>query len=188
MKIGLDEAIRGAKRKIEFERKILCKKCDAKGGKRETCQKCGGSGIIREKVQTIFGTMEQSIACHQCEGSGTIIVEKCEKCHAKGKIPEKITKNIEIPRGIEDGMSIKMRGEGHEGKDGNGDLYITFSITNTEGGLERRGENLHFTLEISPSEAALGTKKTLNIPLIGKKEIHIKSGAQHGTKEIFKNE
>ena len=36
-------------------------------------------------------------------------------------------------------MSVKMRNEGHTGRDGNGDLYITFSVPNREGGLERDG-------------------------------------------------
>lgn len=188
MKIWLEEVIRGGNKKIEFDRKTICQTCNGSGWKREQCQKCHGSGNIRERVQTIFGIMEQSRPCDQCNGSGSIIIEKCPDCNWTGKILEKITKNIEIPKGIEDGMSIKLRWEWHAWKDANGDLYITFSVPKEEAGLVRRGENLHYNLHISPAEATLWTTKTLHIPHIGKKEITIKSWTQHGSEEIFKNE
>lgn len=75
-------------------------------------------------------------------------------------------------------MSIKMRGEGHGGRDGNGDLYITFSVPSREAGLEREGHNLHYSVKISPAEAALGCEKIIEIPIVGKKTLEIKHGTQ----------
>lgn len=106
-------------------------------------------------MQTVFGIMEQERACPTCNGAGEKIVEKCSTCHGKKYEETQIKKDIEIPAGIDDGMSVKMRGEGHGGSDGNGDLYITFAIPTREGGLERDGNNLHYTVKISPAEAAL---------------------------------
>lgn len=76
--------------------------------------------------------MEQSRSCHICHGTGEKITEKCGACHGKGKTEEKVSKTIDVPAGIEHGMSIKIRGEGHTGKDGNGDLYITFEVPHEE--------------------------------------------------------
>lgn len=55
--------------------------------------------------------MEQSRPCHICHGTGERIIEKCSTCHGKGKIGEKISKTVDVPAGVESGMSIKMRGE-----------------------------------------------------------------------------
>lgn len=188
MKISLEDAIRGVTRKVEFERNISCETCHGKGGDTETCSHCNGSGQVRERMQTVFGVMEQTRTCGECHGTGEKIVHECVTCHGSGKISEKAEKVVEIPRGIEDGMSVKIRDEGHRGRDGNGDLYITFSVPNEEGGLTRQGTNLHYNVEISPAEAALGTKRTIVIPILGKKELNIRAGTQPNEEIIFKGE
>ena len=188
MKISLEDAIRGVSRKVEYERKIRCKTCDGKGGERKTCEQCHGSGTIRERMQTVFGVMEQTRTCPDCEGQGTTVTDACLDCGGSGKISEKISKTIEVPKGIEDDMRIKMRDEGHEGRDGAGDLYITFVVPNEEGGLVRKNADLHYSVKISPSEATLGVKKIINIPILGKKELDIHAGVQHDEEIIFRNE
>lgn len=188
MKISLEDAIRGVSRKVEYERKIQCKTCDGKGGDRTTCSKCHGSGSIRERMQTMFGVMEQQRVCPECGGEGTTVTNACADCGGSGKISEKITKTIEVPKGIEDGMSIKMREEGHAGRDGIGDLYITFTVPSEEAGLKRKNSDLHYSVKISPAEATLGVKKIINIPILGKKELDIKAGTQFGDEIIFKGE
>lgn len=188
LKISLEDAIRWSNRSIEFSRETTCGTCHGKGGKTETCGTCHGAGQIRERVQTIFGVMEQSRPCHTCHGTGEKIIEKCETCNGKGKTTEKISKTIDVPAGIENGMSIKMRGEGHGGKDGNGDLYITFSVPNEEAGLSRDGINLHYTARVSPAEAALGNAHMVEIPILGKKPLDLKSGTQSGTVLTFREE
>jgi molecular chaperone DnaJ len=76
--------------------------------------------------------MEQERVCGTCSGTGEKITEKCSTCHGKKYTEESIKKDIEIPAGIEDGMSIKMRSEGHMGRDGSGDLYIAFEVPERE--------------------------------------------------------
>ena len=75
-------------------------------------------------------------------------------------------------------MSIKIRGEGHGGVDGNGDLYVAFEVPEREGGLEREGHTLHYSVKLSPAEAALGCEKVIDIPVIGKKMLEVKHGTQ----------
>ena len=71
-------------------------------------------------------------------------------------------------------MTVKLRSEGNKGIDGNGDLYITFTVPENEGGLSRDGADLHYSVLISPAEAVLGVDRTLDLPILGKKEIEIK--------------
>lgn len=188
MKISLEDSIRGSSRKISFDREVHCHHCNGAGGTTETCNTCHGSGQIRERVQTIFWVMEQQRPCHTCHGTGKKIVEKCKHCHGSGKLQEKIEKTIDIPKWIENGMSIKIRDEWHRGSDGNGDLYITFEAPSKEGGLIREWLHLHYSIHISPAEAILWVSKTIEIPILGKKTLDISSGTQPWTEITFREE
>ena len=188
MKISLEDAIRGSSRKVSFDREVHCHHCNGAGGTTETCTTCHGSGQVRERMQTIFGVMEQQRPCHTCHGTGKKIIEKCKHCHGKWKLHETIEKNIDIPKWIEDGMSIKIRDEWHRGGDGNGDLYITFEVPNREGGLTREWLHLHYSVTLSPAEATLWVSRIVEIPIIGKKPLDIGAGTQPGTEIVFREE
>lgn len=186
MKISLEDAIKWVSRKIEYNKNSTCQTCNWKWWERTTCSKCHGSGQIRERIQTVFGAMEQTRTCDNCRWEWTTITEACSTCNWSGKTTEKITKTIEVPKWIEDTMTIKMRWEWHSGRDGNWDLYITFSIPNEEWGLIRKGADLHYKAKISPAEAVLWNKKTINIPILWKKEIIIGKWTQYGEEIIFR--
>lgn len=192
IKISLEDAIRGTSRLVEYKRRSTCESCHGNGAEwgaaLHTCTTCGGQGRVRQRVQTMFWAMEQTVTCPDCRGTGHIITEKCKVCHGKWWQETPIQKNIEVPAGIENGMSLKMRGEGQSGRDGDGDLYITFEIPDREAGLTRDGEDLHYDVTISPAEAVLGKEKSIDIPVLGKKTITIKPGTQHGTEILYKQE
>ncbi|NCP77334.1 J domain-containing protein [bacterium] len=133
--------------------------------------------------------MEQTGICDMCHGTGKIIADKCTKCHGERRETQKIEKEIDIPAGIDDGMTIKVRGEGNDGIGSKaGDLYITFNIPNSIDGLTREDTNLFYTTEIDPVEAVLGIKKTLKLPVLGERVLEIKSGTQHGEVLKFKGD
>ena len=188
IKISLEDAIKGTNRKIEYTRHNTCHHCSGKWGKTEKCTTCHGTGQVRERVQTLFGVMEQSRPCPTCHGTGEKIVEKCSFCHGKWKIPEKKEKTLDIPAGIENGMSMKIRWEWQSGRDGNGDLYIVFEVPEREGWLIREWADLHYTVKISPAEAALGVTKNLDIPILGKKNLDIDAGTQTGETRTYRGE
>ena len=188
LRISLEDAILGVSRKIEFDRSTTCHHCSGKWWKTEKCHTCHGQGQVRERVQTVFGVMEQARACGTCHGKWEKILEKCSYCHATGKIREKIEKTIEIPKGIENGMTIKLRGEWNKWNDGSGDLYITFTVPENEGGLKREWADLHYSVRISPAEAVLGTERTIDLPILGKRTLDIKAGTQHGLVITFSGE
>ena len=188
MKVSLEDALKGTNRKIAYNKQVLCHHCSGKWWKTHKCDTCGGAWQVRERVQTVFGVMEQARPCHTCHGKGEKIIERCDHCHGKWHLDEKVEKTIDIPAGIENGMSIKMRDEWNGGKDGNGDLYIAFIVPEKEGWLTRDGANLHYTYPISPAIAALWNQETLDIPILGKKVMNIKGGTQSWMNLIFRNE
>ncbi len=192
IKISLEDAIRGTSRLVEFKRKSRCESCGGNGAKNgtaiKTCDTCRGSGQVRQRMQTVFGVMEQAVTCPDCRGSWKIISEKCHDCHGKWLQETLVKKDIDVPAGMENGMSIKIRGEWHVGSDGSGDLYIAFEIPDREAGLTRAGADLHYEVKLSPAEAVLGSEKSVDIPVLGKKNITVKSGTQHNTEILYKHE
>lgn len=85
-------------------------------------------------------------------------------------------------------MTIKLRSEGNRWNDGNGDLYITFTVPTEEGWLTREGADLHYSIHISPAEAVLGVDRSIDLPILGKRDIEIKPGTQYGTVVTFREE
>jgi len=106
----------------------------------------------------------------------------------KKKLNSKIEKTIDIPLWIENGMSVKMRGEWHTGHDGNGDLYILFRVPESENGLTREGADIHYTVSISPAEAVLWVARIIDIPIIWKKPLDVAAWTQSGTIFTFRDE
>lgn len=89
---------------------------------------------------------------------------------------------VTIPAGIENGQQLKLKGYGAPGVNGgpNGDLYITFSITNNTK-LKRMGNDLYTTEEIDLYTAVLGGEVTVDT-LSGKVKLTVKPETQNGTK------
>lgn len=68
---------------------------------------------------------------------------------------------IKIPAGIEDGKRLKLKGKGHEGRQGGvkGDLYLKVRVREPEG-FERRGNDIHQKVSMDLYTALLGGSLT----------------------------
>lgn len=97
-------------------------------------------------------------------------------------------KNIRLtfPAGIENGQVIKIANHGQPGLNGgpNGDLYITFSITNNTK-FKREGSNLYTNIEIDLYTALLGGE-ILADTFDGKVKLNVAPETQSGTKVKLK--
>ena len=93
---------------------------------------------------------------------------------------------LTIPAGVENGQTIKIAGHGGEGVNGgpNGDLYITFSITNNTK-FKRDGNNLYSTVDLNLYTAVLGGEITIDT-FDGKVKLNIKPETPNGTKVKLK--
>ena len=93
---------------------------------------------------------------------------------------------ITIPAGIENGQQIRLKEYGAPGVNGgpNGDLYITFSITNSTS-FKRMGNDLYTTVDIDLYTAVLGGEVTVDT-LNGKVKLKVKPETQNGTKMRLK--
>lgn len=89
---------------------------------------------------------------------------------------------ITIPAGIENGQQIKLKGYGEPGTNGgpNGDLFITFSITNNTP-FKKMANDLYLTKEIDLYTAVLGGELTIDT-LHGKIKLKVKPETQNNTR------
>ncbi len=89
---------------------------------------------------------------------------------------------INIPAGIENGQTIKIKEHGGKGANGgpNGDLFITFSIVSHER-IKRFGNDLFATASIDLYTAVLGGEITIDT-LNGKVKLKVKPETQNGSK------
>jgi molecular chaperone DnaJ len=182
--IELEEAARGIGKVVEFNRNKKCDTCEGSGSKpgskKATCQYCGGRGQIVQSA----GILRVQTTCPSCQGAGATITDPCEKCRGRGYVGERVKQEVKIPAGIDDGMQVRIRGEGEPSPDGgpSGDLFCHVQVRRHKL-FQRDGNNLVLQMPISYTQAALGSK--LEIPTLqGKHELAIGPGTQSG--EVFR--
>lgn len=155
--IGLEEAVGGATKKIQFPAPTRCRDCDGSGVKSgkepQNCKTCGGRGQVR--IQQGFFSIQQT--CPHCRGQGKIITDPCDTCGGQGRVREKKTISVDIPPGIDNGNRIRLAGEGEPGsKNGPpGDLYVDIRIREHPI-FTRDGTTLYCDVPISFATATLG--------------------------------
>lgn len=175
VKLSLEEIANGVEKRIKVKRKV-----QAPGVSYKTCTTCNGSGQMTRITNTILGRMQTSTTCNTCGGAGQTIDKKPADADAHGlKVTEEAVA-IKIPAGVEEGMQLKVSGKGNEapGRGIAGDLLVVIEEKEHEY-LKREGDNLHYDLYVSFSEAALGSSKEIET-VTGKVRIKIDSGVQSG--------
>lgn len=181
LEISFEEAARGLDTKIKFPRHEVCPSCSGRGTKKGTepvlCSVCGGRGQVR--TQQGFFTLSRT--CPQCSGAGQLIKEPCSNCYGEGRTRKEKVLGIKIPAGVDDGMRLRVTGEGEAGARGGhpGDLYVVLRVRE-HSFFERRGNDLYCTIPISVTQAALGTE--ISAPTLqGKEPLRIPEGTQPGS-------
>lgn len=173
--LTIAEIANGVNKKIKVKRKI-----QAPGTEFSTCSYCQGSGQVTQITNTILGRMQSTSTCNTCSGSGKTVTRKAPGSDANGQILNEETVDVKIPPGVEDGMQLRVSGKGNDPiSDGiAGDLLVLINELPDED-LKREGNNLHYDLYISISEAVLGISKEINT-VTGKVRIKLEAGIQSG--------
>ncbi len=180
--ISFEQAAAGIEAPIVVPRLDRCGTCRGTGAKGKdgvkTCPTCRGRGQVA--FQQGFFTIART--CGSCGGAGKRIVTPCASCAGEGRLRASSTITVRVPAGVDDGMRLRVTGEGEASGDGGpaGDLFVVLHVEEHPV-FRRDGAQLHCDVVISFAQAALGT--IVRVPLIGggEEELEVDAGMQSGT-------
>jgi molecular chaperone DnaJ len=188
--ISFLDAAKGVKKELHITPLVECGTCTGSGlkagAKRAECKSCGGTG---QRV-TSMGGFHMSATCGSCGGSGFAIPRgsSCGTCSGDGAIKERKTISIDIPGGVEDGMRLRVNGEGdapltgHATSDGRvrgqkGDLYVLIRVA-SDPKFKRNGSDILHTATLPFTTAVLGGE--IKVPTL-EGEVMVKVPTGSGT-------
>ena len=172
-------AIRGGVMRLNITRRDACNQCRGHGYVEGAgpCPECGGKG----QVTQTGGRMKFNVPCPRCNGTGKNI-STCPHCHGEGSIERAEPLEVRIKAGTRDGQRIRIAGKGNAGLRGgpSADLYVIIR-TADHPIFHREGDDIHLTVPVTATEAALGAK--IEVPTIdGRTLLKIPPGTQSGQK------
>ncbi|PGH09246.1 chaperone DnaJ [Polytolypa hystricis UAMH7299] len=184
--ISFMEAAKGAAKEIFITPLVKCGTCKGEGvkpgKKRSECKSCGGTGT-RTFTQ---GPFQMASTCGTCGGAGVSIPRgsECGTCRGDGVVRERKTVHIDIPGGVEDGMRLRVSGEGDMpvgeagGRTQRGDLYVFIRVA-PDHRFSRSGADVLHTAAIPLTTALLGGEVTVPT-LDGDVKIKVATGTGTG--------
>ena len=184
LELTFEEAAFGCEKEVTIQRIEKCGTCNGSSsadGVIETCSNCRGTGQVRT-VQNFMGmSMQSTAACPQCSGRGKIVKNPCNTCKGKGKVRRNQKIKVKVPAGVDEGQSVRVRGEGSAGVNGgpSGDVLVEIYIKRHPI-FTRRGMDVLCEVPITFTQAALGAE--IQVPTLdGKVPYEIPEGTQTGT-------
>jgi molecular chaperone DnaJ len=181
--IEFEEAVSGCEKEILIRKHIACDLCDGTGAEDKIfrkCSKCGGQGRLKVNQRTPFGMISQVVRCDNCNGEGQVPENMCPHCDGIGVFEDKEKVKVKIPKGIDNGQTLRIRGAGNAVRNSDGgDLFLLIKVKPHKT-FKRNGFDVFMDLSINFSQAALGAE--VSIPtLSGEIKIKIASGTQSGS-------
>jgi molecular chaperone DnaJ len=175
--ISFMEAAKGCERKVPIERFSDCSACKGNGSKNGTsikeCEICHGQG----KTTRVQGNMRFIQSCYACGGVGHSIDKKCEKCAGIGSIREEEKVKVSIPAGVDNGVSLRIRGKGKVNKAGRaGDLLLKINVAR-HSIFTKVGRNIRSEKSIDYLDAILGCELSVET-ISGNVKMKIPAGTQ----------
>ena len=159
VKLTLEEIFNGVNKKYNYNRNVSCTECEGNGGTEPySCPTCNGSGMVTNLTRTPMGTFQTTHPCPSCESTGTKYKTECGTCKGSGLTSKTESLEVDVPAGVQDGMTFVMQGKGQGIKSGvNGDLHIRV-IELPHKVFTRVGADLKMNLKLSYPQLVLGDK------------------------------
>lgn len=132
--------------------------------------------------QSMFGTVQNVTTCPDCGGSGQVIESPCPDCHGSGYITRRKKIQVNIPAGIDNGQSVRIRDKGEPGTGGGprGDLLVEVRVSGHPI-FQRNGFDLYSSAPITYAQAAIGSDVEIDT-IDGKVIYTVKPGTQTDTR------
>ncbi|MFP4175325.1 MAG: DnaJ C-terminal domain-containing protein, partial [Halobacteriales archaeon] len=159
--VTLEEVYEGTEKTVSYTTTVDCDACDGTGAadpsNARRCGTCGGSGRVEQRQRTPFGQATTVTDCPDCGGSGTEYDEPCDECKGDGEVHDRVTRTVEIPAGVEDGTTLRLR-------DGGNEVHIEVRVEEHDI-FEREGADVYYAHPVSFPQAVFGD--TVTVPTLG---------------------
>ena len=185
LQLRLEDIVEDSAREIEIPRSEVCSTCNGSGARPGTspqrCGTCGGTGQVQKVQSAGFARLVRVTACGRCGGRGYIVDSPCKDCRGTGRVEKSRKIQITIPAGVEDGHTLRLRGEGNAGENGvpPGDLYVVVNIV-PHRLFARQDSDVYLETKVGVTRAILGAEVAVPT-LYGDVKLTIPSGTQPGT-------
>lgn len=160
----LEEVVKGKKENVQIPTIENCSTCSGTGAAPGTspkiCPTCNGQGQTRRVYnQNQFSTFISLDTCNTCHGEGRILEKPCNVCHGNGKVRKSNDLKIDIPAGVEDGVTLRISGKGESVQGGvNGDLLVRIHVLPHQLFKVLEDGDLMYNYDISFIDLILGTE------------------------------
>ena len=205
VEIELAEAAFGVTRELKVDTAVLCTTCHGEGAAPGShpvpCETCRGAGEVAHVQRSFLGEIRTLRPCAACRGLGSIIPDPCRDCAGDGRVRSRRSLTVKIPAGVDTGTRVQLTEQGEVGPGGGpaGDLYVEIRVAEHPT-FNRHGNDLHCTVSVPMTAAALGT--TLTLPMLEADlvdadstldsgvetsfELEIEPGTQSGTQQVLR--
>jgi molecular chaperone DnaJ len=204
LEVELAEAAFGVSRELKVDTAVVCGTCTgegtAPGTHPQVCETCRGAGEVAQVQRSFLGEIRTLRPCAACRGFGTTIPDPCRECGGDGRVRSRRTLTIKIPAGVDTGTRVQLSDEGEVGPGGGpaGDLYVEIHVAKHET-FTRHGDDLHCTVTVPMTAAALGTSfelPTLEADVVSAEDattdlersfvLEVPAGTQSGTEQVLR--
>ena len=202
--IDLAEAAFGVSRELKVDTAVVCTTCSGEGAAPGShpipCETCRGAGEVAHVQRSFLGEIRTLRPCAACRGFGSIIPDPCRECSGDGRIRSRRSLTVKIPAGVDTGTRVQLTEQGEVGPGGGppGDLYVEIAVAKHPT-FTRHGNDLHCTVSLPMTAAALGTSldlPTLEADVVPPEgattdletsfELDIVPGTQSGTEKVLR--
>jgi len=184
LQLRLEDVVSDLTREIEVPRTEVCGTCRgsgaAPGTSRRACNQCNGSGQVQRVRSSGFARLVRTEPCPRCGGRGYLVGSPCRECGGSGTTRKVRRIRVVVPAGVDDGHTLRLRGEGEAGEKGtpSGDLYVVINIL-PHSVFRRKDSDVYVDTKIDAIKAILGTE--VRVPtLYGDVVVSIPPGTQPG--------
>ncbi|KAG8757514.1 hypothetical protein FRC14_001991 [Serendipita sp. 396] len=188
--ISFMEGAKGTTRMVNVTPVADCEPCSAtglkSGARRQQCSTCRGTG---SQTMVLNSGFQMSSTCGVCQGTGSSIPRgsECKDCGGVGKVKVRKQVKIDIPAGIEDGMTVRIPREGDASmsrKGSPGDLLVRVNVGSSDV-FRRQGSNLYHDAVLPLHVAVLGGR--VRVPTLdGEVELRVPTGTQPGDDVVLR--
>ncbi len=147
-----------------------------------------GGGASFEDLSDIFSDLFGSRRAHHAQPSrgrdlryrlDVEFIDAALGAKKRVTMPDGRALDLAIPAGLEDGQTLRLKGQGERGPAGPGDVYVEIKVK-PHRLFERKGNDIHVEAPISLKQAVLGGKITAPT-IAGEVSVTVPKNASSGT-------